>query len=237
MAIRPISMVTNNYVQPAFEGKKKEKTHHKNYVSNTLMAVPLATLLAMSPLTKAEAQNLPKVISIEFPFGNPNEKVLFKKTFPDAYDFINGSSKIDNDAITFLAISNDGDDSDFEIGKLELTQSGIKLNRKDEKTGKNIQVIAKNTYSYTIKKLREVEVVSPVASYSDFYVVGPEVIKTEYKLPNGNTREEYTYNDDKDRLLPVSEEFFDAVSDIMGNKVEYENTSDPDNDVFGLFLD
>ena len=50
MAIAPVSSVSfrNNYNQINFEGKKKEHTHSK--MTNALKSVPLAALIAMSPL-------------------------------------------------------------------------------------------------------------------------------------------------------------------------------------------
>lgn len=56
MAIAPISSVSfrNNYNQVNFEGKKKEKSSGL-HVSNSIKAVPLATLIALSPLNTVDA--------------------------------------------------------------------------------------------------------------------------------------------------------------------------------------
>lgn len=222
-----ISAVNNypfrtKYAMPKFE---KNEKHYNNSIPNTLKAVPLVALLALSPLTKAQAQDLPKTISIEWLFGNPNEKVLYQKTFKNAYSPVIGDF-YDNNAITFSAISNDGDNSDFEIGKVELTKSDIKLKYKDEKTGKVINLTGKKTYTYTISKLKETESALPVPPYIeyDFSIIGSGGVKTEYKTPDGITHEEYEYEDDKE--IHVSEEFYDAVSEMMKNKVEIEEITD-----------
>ena len=221
----------NNYsyrtVMPKFE--RNEKHHKNNSIPNTLKAVPLAALIALSPLTKVQAQDLPKTISIEWLFGDPNEKVLYQKTFKNAYSPLIGEF-FDNNAITFSAVSNDGDNSDFEIGKVELTQSGIKLKYKDEKTGKVIDLVGKKTHTYTINKLKEAERALPIPPYIeyDFTIIGSGGVKTEYKTPDGITHEEYTYEDNKE--IPVSEEFYDAVSEMMGNKVKIEEVKDKNID-------
>lgn len=231
MLIRPISTISYNRTQPAFAGKKDEKIRHNNTIVNTMKAIPLATVLAMSPLNNAQAQDLPKVIKLDWVFNNPDEKVLYKKTFPGAYIYDSHLPLCDNqNGITFYTLSNDGDNSDFEVAKAELTASNLKLKRKLSENGKMLEVNAKQTYTYTINKLKEVETKLPTSPYIgyEFYIVGPEVIKTEYKLPDGGSREEYTYNDEVDIELPVSEEFFDAISEILADKVKTETISDPD---------
>ena len=114
-----------------------------------------------------------------------------------------------------------------EEGKI----NGSELNRavKDE-NGKMLDVNAKQTFTYTINKLKEVETKLPTPPYIgyEFYIVGTEVIKTEYKLPEGGSREEYTYNDEVETELPVSEEFFDTISEILAGKIKIQTISDPD---------
>lgn len=58
MAIAPVSSVSfrGNYNQVNFEGKKREKSSGL-HVSNSIKAIPLATLIAMSPLNVVEAQS------------------------------------------------------------------------------------------------------------------------------------------------------------------------------------
>lgn len=97
MPIAPISSLSfkNNYNQVNFEGKKKENTPHSSVVSNTLKAIPLATLIALSPLNSVNAQNQVK-----------EEKLIgFEKFGPNE----NGSSEV------VLFLSNDGNDNNAEI--------------------------------------------------------------------------------------------------------------------------
>lgn len=58
MAIAPISSVSfrNNYNQVNFEGKKREKSSGL-HVSNSIKAIPLATLIALSPLNSSALDN------------------------------------------------------------------------------------------------------------------------------------------------------------------------------------
>lgn len=59
MAISPVSSVSfrNNYNQISFEGKRKEKSESVIHSTSPLKAVPLAVMLAMSPLNSVEAQS------------------------------------------------------------------------------------------------------------------------------------------------------------------------------------
>lgn len=57
MAIAPISSVSfrNNYNQVNFEGKKKEHKSSGMHIPSVVKAIPLATAIAMSPLTSVDA--------------------------------------------------------------------------------------------------------------------------------------------------------------------------------------
>lgn len=57
MAIAPISSVSfrNNYNQVNFEGKKKEHKSSGMHIPSAVKAIPLATAIAMSPLTSVDA--------------------------------------------------------------------------------------------------------------------------------------------------------------------------------------
>ena len=100
MTISPVSAVSfrNNYNQVNFGSKhKKDEGNHSSRPAGTLMkSVPLAALIAMSPLVGAQAQLINGI--------TPNEKIVKSMTYKDP----------DKDGCDILFISNDGNDSNAE---------------------------------------------------------------------------------------------------------------------------
>ncbi len=85
MAIAPINNVSfrNNYNQVNFEGKKQEHNHSK--MTNALKSVPLATLIAMSPLNMHAEDVVVARVEIENAdaITGQNARVLFCDTNGD----------------------------------------------------------------------------------------------------------------------------------------------------------
>ena len=108
MAIRPIISVkyNNNYNNLSFEAKKKNKNHHDTPRSAGFMkSIPLAAIIAMSPMNSAQAQNNQYA---------PEEKIVLQQEYND------GKEKF---LINY--ISNDGDDTNAEkisLGFVENNQ-------------------------------------------------------------------------------------------------------------------
>ena len=104
-----------------FEGKKDKAIQKSVHSSSPIKAIPLAALIAMSPLnaTMTNAQQTNKTPRTEL--LKNNEKVLLSEVVNEA--FPNGTScRVD-------AISTDGNDSDFEfirLVKTEQTKYGLK---------------------------------------------------------------------------------------------------------------
>lgn len=116
MAVSPISSVSfrGNYNQVNFEGKKREKDSGM-HVSNTIKAIPLATVIAMSPLVDAYAQD-----NVVFPESNLKKELYSEindndikvaKSFLRANE-INWAEPHGMTVIT--AYDSDGDASDYE---------------------------------------------------------------------------------------------------------------------------
>ena len=58
MAISPVSSVSfNNYNNVTFAGKENKENRHSSHTTSPVKAVPLAVLLAMSPMVNVDAQN------------------------------------------------------------------------------------------------------------------------------------------------------------------------------------
>ncbi len=105
MAISPVSAVSfrNNYNQVNFGSKhRKEEENYSSRPAGTLMkSIPLAALIAMSPLVGAQAQLIKGI--------TPNEKIVKSLTYKNP----------DKDGCDILFISNDGNDSNAEAIVLE----------------------------------------------------------------------------------------------------------------------
>ena len=108
MAIRPIINVkyNNNYNNLSFEAKKKNKNHHDTQRSAGFMkSIPLAAIIAMSPMNSAQAQNNQYA---------PEEKIVLQQEYND------GKEKF-----KIHYVSTDGDDSNAEKLKLSFSEENI----------------------------------------------------------------------------------------------------------------
>ncbi len=109
MTIRPITPVSfgANYNRLTFEGRKDNENYRPSYLKNTLRSIPLATLIAMSPLNS----------NVSLYAQKPVEEVIVMSgrvqnaTIPDAL------GEMPKCEINF--ISTDGDDNTIE--KLNLS--------------------------------------------------------------------------------------------------------------------
>lgn len=99
MAISPVSAVSfkNNYNQVNFGSKHKkgEEGYSSRPAGSLMKSIPLAALIAMSPLVNTQAQILKL---------NPNEKTIQSITYKD----------VNRDGCNIWFVSNDGNDSDIE---------------------------------------------------------------------------------------------------------------------------
>lgn len=159
MAIAPINNVSfrNNYNQVSFEGKNKEKSHQTSSIKTTLRAIPLATLIAMSPLNNVEAQtNLTA----------NKEKVVQMQTYKNPV----------KDGCNVLFISNDGNDSDVEAIAL---QHGRILNYSRTIRGVKTDLEKRENFKQYLDTLKTLNVTyvfedgSPSVTEKQYVVAGP----------------------------------------------------------------
>lgn len=140
MVIRAISPVsyTNGYNQVNFEGKKNNKRNYESgYSSNSFMkSVPLATLIAMSPLNGIQAQTSTP---------NLNEKIVHMVTYKNPVD----------DGCNILYISNDGNDDDIEAIAL---QHGRNLSYTRNIRGIDTKLIKRENFKQYLDTLKTVNV-------------------------------------------------------------------------------
>ena len=84
MAIESISSVVNRGYAPNFEGKKdKSQSRPGTHVTSPLKAVPLAVLIAMSPLTETSAREIMRPINevTALAQGQQKENIIYAYTF------------------------------------------------------------------------------------------------------------------------------------------------------------
>lgn len=159
MAISPINNVSfrNNYNQVSFEGKNKEKSHQTSSIKTTLRAIPLATLIAMSPLNSVEAQTNTTV---------NKEKVVQMQTYKNPV----------KDGCNILFISNDGNDSDAEAIAL---QHGRILNYSRTIRGVKTDLEKRENFKQYLDTLKTLNVTyvfedgSPSVTEKQYVVAGP----------------------------------------------------------------
>lgn len=119
MAIRPISSVSfRNYSNLAFEGKKNNKHPRHSYATSTIKAIPVAALIAMSPMVSAEdafsltpneskIENINNINSVEqVPFAPLPRNYKILQSFR-----VNG----DNYYFQFNLIDSDKNENNYEM--------------------------------------------------------------------------------------------------------------------------
>lgn len=178
MAISPVNSVSfkNNYNQANFEGKRKNnEQQHSSGMSNTLKSIPVAALIAMSPLNvvSVNAQSVndakPKTEQVQ-----PEEKVV-----------ATASCKIgtpDGKPCTVYFIDSDGDDTTAERIVLRFDYFGKRS--KQDKNGK------REVYKYTESTYINVDTLE-VINYTAKYKNKPDWNYKSYKV-KGYGKVEYT---------------------------------------------
>lgn len=155
MAVSPVSSVSfrNNYSNIGFEGKKKndKNVSVENTRSSMLKAIPLAALIAMSPLTSTKAQTFAK-----------NEKIINFEQYDET------KKGLGDVVIWFL--STDGDDNNAEILRYTSNKT-IKYSTTSDKAFHDKQ-------SCDISKFRIVNVSSKYGNSTEYYVSGPGTRQT-----------------------------------------------------------
>lgn len=221
MAISPITAVsyTNSYNKVNFGARKHQDDNgHRQSAPRTFMkSVPLAVLLAMSPLNSVQAQqNMPDF---------SNEKVLVTKTYKDPI----------KDGCNILYISNDGNDDDIEAiilqhgDKVNYTREirGIKTNltkRNNIKQYLDTLKIVNQTYKYDDKPdVKETKYVVAGPRRYDVYVLNADTYK-ELKHSSGYS-EHAEYEIDKE-LFDFLKPYMDKNSVITEDRVTKKESSD-----------
>lgn len=205
MAISPVSSVSfrNNYGQVNFEGRKEKSEYHSSSFTNTLRSIPLATLIALSPLNTTQAQTTA-----------PQEEIVYLQNIDDS---LNGSG-----AVNVWFISTDGDNSNAEKVKFVATEKKYASNRQKE------YVTIRQCEPKVLKKVR----VTVKDDYSDhvvtrYYVSGPGktdkiINKMNPSSDIGTQISKKTYKYDEQEIK-ISEDVYNYLKDVMNDEVKYVN--------------
>lgn len=167
MAIRPISQIMPNQTNVIqFEGKKKEKNTPQPHTTPMVKAVPLAVLIAMSPLSSDAASNYriePEANTIELvdvPEVNEIDeaqqsgRVLASKTFGKVRASKNLEIQLvqQNNKKNVQFLYTGYDNKITKTRKNQLVKYNFSL-RSDDGTSKKFTI--KNVHSYTDKELQK----------------------------------------------------------------------------------
>ena len=223
MALSPISSVSfrGNYNQVNFEGKKREKDSGM-HVSNTIKAIPLATVIAMSPLVDAYAQG-----NVVFPESNFKKELYSEINDNDtkvarAFLMANEINWAEPHGMTVItAYDSDGDASDYE--KLLVEVKSAKANGPTTKMYVKGLTIASTYNKDTGKTTKE-------------YIIEGARTKS-FKKADGTVVEKRQPGVSKS----VSKEVFDVLRKRLGDGIQVKTknlTTDNDTEAENaIFLD
>ena len=209
MAIAPVSSVSfrNNYNQINFEGKKKEHTHSK--MTNALKSVPLAALIAMSPLNMQAEDIVVARVEIENAdaITGRNARVLFCDT--------------------------DGNPNNVEKIVFEFEEL---LKYKEKINGREVPVRQTFTKAYEldsvhVKKVTEVFDNGPDRHSTRYYISGPttstwsnsrtaDVPYEQSKLVRRGRTEKYPRGE-----IQVTQRVYDYLKQILGSQLPEKVTT------------
>lgn len=205
MAILPVNNVSfrGNYNQVNFEGKKKEKSYHGSTLRNVMRSIPLATLIAMSPMV-GQAQA-------------PQEKILSWIKLSDK-QAVNPKTK--NELSEMIFISTDGNDNDAEIVTLQSTSNTYRKGVK----------YAFTTY-VDVKTLEVRNITNPENGRvtTEYYVWGPgRVARSRGETPEGEFVGEPYFPPKKPMKVEVTKDFYEYLVDLFKDTtdmVDYKTTN------------
>ncbi len=231
MTIRPISSVSFNgsYNKLSFEGKKDRNPNRSSSVSNTLKAIPLATLLAMSPLNSVDAQN--RALESQFGFrteitqtSDGHERAQAEFIYPNAFP-----SGTDSKLLLF---STDDNSDDFEKAVLDYTK---KMKTRKNIKGEMREVIHEEQNIFTVKALKVVNVSKKMSNgtvdhYKEYYADGNLNILRLYRGLDNPAPLEVKFLKRGDSEVEITDLLYNDLKKILGDNIEYTETSKETDD-------
>ena len=219
MAIRPVSVSFRNNYNLAFEGRKK-KNSEQSHVSSPVKAVPLAVLLAMSPLN-VDGQN---VIKENIATGVKRE--LADGSYRKDFEYVEESPFVLIGADCEVAfVSTDGDD----------IPETVKLKNNNDYTkhvminGVRTPAISKNRRIIDVKALRIVNVTKTlengeISRSKRYYAVG-DITIFRHLVDKDNPKKSLAPMETikhKNSEVQIHKEFYDRLAATMGDNLEYQ---------------
>ena len=226
----------NNYSQVNFEGRKDKEHRGHRGITNTIKAIPLATLIALSPLNTVEVNaqsrtqkpvQTEKLVGYGDYEGNPIGVEYYNQDDPKAKDY--DKAYMENTNASIFLYSNDGDDTNAEYAQLCLVtprQRTTVINGKKVTYRYSDQKII-NIKSLGILNNQSLNMHNPYTLGEIYYVCGSgEEISTVgmsgtevIKDPNRKSYKKIKSN----MQVAVSKELFEDLKKVCGNSVKYWN--------------
>ena len=213
MAISPISNVSfNNYNNVTFESRKNKKyPEYHSHSTSPIKAIPLAALIAMSPLTSVNAQN------------NINEKVVVSGVFENAKPPTIISDKGEPCEIFF--ISNDGDDNSVERIKLKFVDKRFKIMDVNGQRKKMNYEYTKDIYADTLVLCNETRKYNgkPDKNTEAYYVLGEcRHMRSYYHNSEGDIIKKDGFVKNYKGKIEISKDLYKYLQEIMGDEIQYK---------------
>lgn len=217
MAISAINSVSfrNNYNNIHFEGKKDKPAQHRS-MSSSLKAVPLAVLLAMSPLNNVEAQNN-RIVVASGTYENATPPSKLGEVEPCLVQFV----------------STDGNNSDAEL---------VSLAFETEKGAGSIMVDGKKYWAhYKYTECVDVDTLEICDVTTNYPLIGPKTHKEYYVSGNGSKKRSGYYTDSGEYINAdsfykkgsvkkrISKEFYDYLAGCVEDDAVYKKTKRVDD--------
>lgn len=220
MAIRPVTSVSfgTHYNRLAFEGRKDRENHRPSYVSNTIKSIPLAALLAMSPLNSSMNVYGQEPVQKEIVMSGK----VRNATPPDA------TGKYGECDIDF--ISTDGNNNNAEIIQLMFFDP-----HKGKQLINGVRTECEYTYTTTME-LKALELCKEIRKYDGapdklserYYVMGPGSYARSYFYDlDGNCYNTGNFDRKGTQKQEVTKEFYDYLANMLkdADMVEYRTTT------------
>lgn len=228
MAIRPISPISyaNGYNKVSFESRRKEDNAEESSYSTSLFmkSIPVATLIAMSPLNSVQAQTVQ---------SQPKENTVMTQTYKNPI----------KDGCNILFISNDGNDDDIELIAL---QHGKNYTYTRNIRGIDTKLLKRENFKQYLDTLKTV---NETVKYGDeppkkqvkYVVTGPRVYDVYvenaesgklYKHSSGRS-EHVEYVIDKE-LYDYLLQFMEKNSVVTEDRTRTIQKTDMFEDIFGM---
>lgn len=212
MAIKPIINISFTSKRRT-ENQPKRRSDGANYGStSSLKAVPLAALIAMSPLNTINAQDL------------MTDNIVATSTYKKAVPDFNG---ISSDPCEILFISTDGDDNDIEKVRLVFNNTynkDISVNN----TVKEMKFdVIKQIDVAELEKCKEITEYGYIPDKTNYfyYVSGAaEISRSNYYNDEGEFVNKGKSIDKKDSYkIEITKDLYDYLSNILGDNVKHNS--------------